>query len=66
MVVIGCSYVWGVVADKKGRKPVLVWSGILSSIFVLAFGFSVNLPMAIITRFLVGFFNGKCCNTYVL
>ena len=66
MVVVGCSYFWGVVADKKGRKPVIVWSGILTSIFVLAFGFSVNLPMAAITRFLVGFFNGKCCNNDVV
>ena len=53
------SYFWGVLADKKGRKPVLISSGICMGLSMVAFGFSVNIWMAIVTRFLVGFFNGK-------
>ena len=54
-----CSYVWGAVSDKKGRKPVVVVSCLLIGIFSAAFGFSVKIYTAIIFRFLVGLFNGK-------
>eukprot|EP00250_Pteridium_aquilinum_P005324 c15435_g1_i1 orf=288-1796(-) len=49
---------WGWIADKYGRKPVIM-SG-TASIFVFnsLFGFSKNFWMALITRFLIGFFNG--------
>ena len=45
--------------DKKGRKPVIICSGFFMALGTLAFGFSVNLPMAVITRFVVGTFGGK-------
>ncbi len=47
------------VADHKGRKPVIIISCILVAVSSLAFGFSVNFAMAIISRFLIGFLNGK-------
>jgi len=52
--------------DRKGRKPVIFTSGIFMALGTLAFGFSVNLPMAIITRFLVGTFGGKRYEFYTL
>ena len=54
-----CSYFWGVLADHKGRKPVIIISGVFVALSSLSFGFSVNLAMAIISRFFMGFFNGK-------
>ena len=54
-----CSYVWGAIADRKGRKPVLLVSILLTGISSLAFGFSVNFPMAVILRFLSGLANGR-------
>ncbi len=53
------SYFWGVVADKKGRKPVIVYSGLLMAVCTLAFGFSVNVGMAVIIRLLTGAFGGE-------
>lgn len=49
---------WGWIADKYGRKPVIM-SG-TASIFVFnsLFGFSTNFWMALVSRFLIGFFNG--------
>ena len=40
-------------------------SGILMSIGVIIFGFSVNLAMAIVARFLTGFFGGKKWDAFV-
>ena len=54
-----CSYVWGAVSDKKGRKPVVIISCLLIGVFSAAFGFSVELYMAIIFRFMTGLFNGE-------
>ena len=56
---ISFSFVWGTIADAKGRKPVLIVSSILSAGMSVVFGFSVNFPMAVFTRFLAGFLNGK-------
>ena len=53
------SYFWGVLSDIWGRKPVLIISELLVGIATLAFGFSINFPMAIATRFAVGITNGK-------
>lgn len=53
-----CSYLWGVLSDKVGRRPVLLAALSLSSIGCLSFGFSTNYKMAIIIRFLTGSFNG--------
>ena len=52
------SYVWGAIADSKGRKVVLITSGVLSGLSSGAFGFSTTYVMAIATRFLLGLFNG--------
>ncbi|MFS7969986.1 putative major facilitator superfamily, MFS transporter superfamily [Helianthus anomalus] len=52
------SVLWGVVADRYGRKPVIILGTSTVVIFNTIFGFSFNYWMAIITRFLLGFLNG--------
>ncbi|GJZ10952.1 zinc induced facilitator-like 1-like protein isoform X1 [Tanacetum coccineum] len=52
------SIFWGVVADRYGRKPVILLGTTTVVIFNTLFGFSVNYWMAIGTRFLLGFLNG--------
>ena len=49
----------GVISDRKGRKPVVLVCIVLCAIGSLMFGLSVNLTMAIVARFIMGFFNGK-------
>ncbi|XP_016544031.1 protein ZINC INDUCED FACILITATOR 1 isoform X2 [Capsicum annuum] len=48
------SILWGVIADRYGRKPVVVIGTITVVIFNALFGLSTNFWMAIITRFLIG------------
>ncbi|KAL8159729.1 LOW QUALITY PROTEIN: hypothetical protein V2J09_001266 [Rumex salicifolius] len=52
------SMVWGVIADRYGRKPVIIISTISVVVFNTLFGLSVNYWMAIATRFLLGCMNG--------
>ncbi|KAK4739009.1 hypothetical protein R3W88_002706 [Solanum pinnatisectum] len=52
------SVFWGTVADRYGRKPVIVFGTFVVVIFNTLFGLSVNFWMAVITRFLLGFLNG--------
>ncbi|KAG2279171.1 hypothetical protein Bca52824_061726 [Brassica carinata] len=52
------SVVWGIVADRYGRKPVILIGTASVVIFNTLFGLSVNFWMAIITRFCLGCFNG--------
>ncbi|KAJ1381487.1 Tetracycline resistance protein TetA/multidrug resistance protein MdtG [Sesbania bispinosa] len=52
------SVLWGMVADRYGRKPVIIIGVITVVIFNTLFGLSTNLWMAIITRFLLGSLNG--------
>ena len=52
------SYFWGYIADKVGRKRVLIASGILLTIATLGYGVSTNFEMAITFRFLAGLLNG--------
>ena len=52
------SYFWGWLSDKYGRRPVVLITVIANGLFSLIFGFTINLPMAIITRFLTGLVNG--------
>ncbi|ONM31318.1 Carbohydrate transporter/ sugar porter/ transporter [Zea mays] len=52
------STVWGIVADKYGRKPVIVLTLIAIVIFNTMFGLSSNYWMALITRCLLGIMCG--------
>ncbi|KAI9157062.1 hypothetical protein LWI28_016323 [Acer negundo] len=52
------SVLWGIVADRYGRKPVIIIGTSAVVIFNTLFGLSVNFWMAIITRFLLGSLNG--------
>ncbi|CAN0880535.1 Protein ZINC INDUCED FACILITATOR-LIKE 1 [Linum grandiflorum] len=52
------SVLWGLVADRYGRKPVILLG--TSSVVILStlFGLRVNFWVAVITRFLLGCLNG--------
>ncbi|XP_047091420.1 protein ZINC INDUCED FACILITATOR-LIKE 1-like isoform X1 [Lolium rigidum] len=52
------STAWGMVADRIGRKPVIVFGIFSAFLFNLLFGLSVRYWMAISTRFLIGSMNG--------
>lgn len=51
------SFYWGHKADLIGRKPVIYISCIAIAVFSICFGFSVNIWMALIARFFLGFLN---------
>ncbi|CAN6805903.1 unnamed protein product [Brassica oleracea] len=64
---VGCSFmlgrtltsvIWGIMADRYGRKPVILIGTTSVVIFNTLFGLSVNFWMAIVTRFCLGSFNG--------
>ncbi|XP_065041791.1 protein ZINC INDUCED FACILITATOR 1-like isoform X5 [Musa acuminata AAA Group] len=52
------SLLWGMVADRYGRKPVIMLSIISVIIFNTLFGLSTSYWMTITTRFLLGLLNG--------
>ncbi|KAK3228566.1 hypothetical protein Dsin_000447 [Dipteronia sinensis] len=52
------AVLWGIVADRYGRKPVIIIGTSTVVIFNTLFGLSVNFWMAVITRFLLGSLNG--------
>ncbi|XP_064400483.1 uncharacterized protein LOC135346700 isoform X4 [Halichondria panicea] len=52
------SYLWGALADYKGRKPTIIGSILLVGLSAFVFGFSVNYGMAIAFRFASGLCNG--------
>lgn len=52
------SVLWGMIADRYGRKPVIIFGTAALVIFNTLFGLSTNFWMAVITRFLLGSFNG--------
>ncbi len=53
------SYVWGALADWKGRKPVVIASIVLTGLSAFVFGFSINYEMALILRLAAGLSNGE-------
>ncbi|XP_062202108.1 protein ZINC INDUCED FACILITATOR-LIKE 1-like isoform X3 [Phragmites australis] len=52
------STVWGIAADRIGRKPVIMFGIFSVVVFNTLFGLSVSYWMAIATRFLLGALNG--------
>ncbi|KAL3932096.1 MAG: hypothetical protein SGBAC_011009 [Bacillariaceae sp.] len=50
----GTAYLWGEIADQKGRVFVLQFSLILSTIFSILFGMSTSFSMAIVWRLCLG------------
>ncbi|XP_060218276.1 protein ZINC INDUCED FACILITATOR-LIKE 1-like [Lycium barbarum] len=52
------SVSWGRVADRYGRKPVIIFGNFIVVVFNTLFGLSINFWMAVITRFLLGSLNG--------
>ena len=52
------SYFWGNMSDRLGRRPVMLSSLCFLIITNVLFGFSVNIYMAMVLRFLGGLFNG--------
>lgn len=49
---------WGLIADKYGRKPVMICGTASVLVFNSLFGFSTTFWMALLSRFLLGLFNG--------
>jgi MFS family permease len=52
------SIFWGRLSDRVGRKPILITGLAGTGISMLVFGFSQNLAMALLARFLGGVLNG--------
>uniref|UniRef100_A0A0D9XWM0 Major facilitator superfamily (MFS) profile domain-containing protein n=1 Tax=Leersia perrieri TaxID=77586 RepID=A0A0D9XWM0_9ORYZ len=52
------STAWGMVADRFGRKPVIIFGIFSAFVFNTLFGVSTHYWMAITTRFLIGSLNG--------
>eukprot|EP01125_Pyxidicula_operculata_P014262 TRINITY_DN4749_c0_g1_i1.p1 TRINITY_DN4749_c0_g1~~TRINITY_DN4749_c0_g1_i1.p1 ORF type:complete len:483 (+),score=98.83 TRINITY_DN4749_c0_g1_i1:39-1487(+) len=61
------SYFWGMLADKWGRKPVLLYSLMATALCSFLFGWSNSLWFAIGTRGLFGLLNAAAgvCRTYL-
>ena len=53
------SYLWGLASDLLGKKKVLLVAIICLSMSTLAFGFSINMYLAVTFRFLQGLSGGK-------
>ncbi|XP_061351064.1 protein ZINC INDUCED FACILITATOR-LIKE 1-like [Gastrolobium bilobum] len=52
------SILWGIIADRYGRKPVVIIGIISVVIFNTLFGLSTSFWMAVIMRFILGGLNG--------
>ncbi|PON89775.1 Tetracycline resistance protein/multidrug resistance protein [Trema orientale] len=52
------SFLWGMLADRYGRKPVIIFSIISVVTFNTLFGLSTNFWMALFMRLLLGSFCG--------
>jgi MFS family permease len=53
------SLVWGIIADRIGRRPVLIFGTAGTGIAIVLFAFSKSFAMAIFARFLWGALNGN-------
>ena len=51
------SYYWGKLSDVYGRKKVVMYSVVMSSVFMLCFGLSTNLAQAVTSRIALGMVN---------
>jgi MFS family permease len=51
--VFGCVF-WGVVADRVGRRPIILLCTAANVLLSLAFGFSLNFTMGVIVRVATG------------
>jgi MFS family permease len=62
-----CSFLWGCLSDRYGRRPVLLIGLLLTAIAFASFGFSKTYQMAMILRFVTGAVNGivGVCKTYM-
>jgi MFS family permease len=56
---LGSSFVWGVLADKFGKRPVMLLGSAGTLITCLAFGFAWTFWFALVVRFLGGLLNGN-------
>ncbi|KAF5177895.1 Zinc induced facilitator-like [Thalictrum thalictroides] len=52
------SIFWGVIADRYGRKPVILICTVSVVLFNTLFGLSTSFWMAVVIRFLLGCMNG--------
>uniref|UniRef100_A0A3Q7GSC3 Major facilitator superfamily (MFS) profile domain-containing protein n=1 Tax=Solanum lycopersicum TaxID=4081 RepID=A0A3Q7GSC3_SOLLC len=52
------SAFWGVMADRYGRKSVIIFGTSIVVVFNTLFGLSTNFWMVVVTRFLLGSLNG--------
>ncbi|WJX87380.1 hypothetical protein P8452_69582 [Trifolium repens] len=48
------SVLWGMISDRYGRKPVIIFGVFVVVVFNTLFGISTSFWMAVITRFLLG------------
>lgn len=53
------NFFWGLLSDRIGRKPVIVFGTLMSSVGFLAFGFSTRFPYAILAQIFLGLVNGN-------
>lgn len=53
------SFFWGVVSDRIGRRPVLLFGLLANALCLVLFGFSHTLSWAIFTRLMNGLLNGN-------
>ena len=53
------SFPWGVISDRIGRRPVLLYGTLCVTSASLAFGLASSFPVAIASRFLAGFLSGN-------
>ena len=51
------SYFWGKFADRHGRLPVVYIGCVAVAVMSVVFGMSIDIYMAIFSRFLLGLFN---------